>query len=138
VQKAEVHVLGAGHFALDTAADEIAMLIVMTIHDLGAQAIQRMVRVDLAKMKEEPPSLIGTFEFHGCKCAGFSGRPPWELHKRDQILHILDGKTDLTLLEGGTSEDPSFARGRPRYHSARLLAQQQRSKWRNDALDNAE
>jgi len=27
VPEAEVHVLGAGHFALDTAADEIAILI---------------------------------------------------------------------------------------------------------------
>jgi uncharacterized cupin superfamily protein len=74
----------------------------MIIHDLSARAVERMMRVDLARAKEEPPSQIGTFEFHGCTCGvtSFSGRPPWELHTGDELLHILAGETDLTLLEG--------------------------------------
>ena len=73
----------------------------MMVHDLSPQALKRMVRVDLANASEEPPSPIGTFEFHGCTCgvASFSGRPPWELHNSDELLHILAGETELTVLE---------------------------------------
>jgi hypothetical protein len=71
------------------------------VHDLSPEAVKRMVRVDLANASEEPASPIGTFEFHGCTCgvASFSGRPPWELHKADELLHILAGETELTVLE---------------------------------------
>jgi hypothetical protein len=59
------------------------------VHDLSPQAVKRMVCVDLANASEEPPGAIGTFEFHGCTCGvtSFSGRPPLELHKADELLH---------------------------------------------------
>jgi len=79
----------------------------MMVHDLSPQAVKGMVCVDLANASEEPASPIGTFEFHGCTCgvASFSGRPPWELHEADELLHILSGETELTVLEpeGATS-----------------------------------
>jgi len=73
----------------------------MIVHDLSRQALEQMARVDLQKVTEEPPSSIGTFDFHGCTCGvtSFTGRPPWELHKGDELLHILAGETDLTVLE---------------------------------------
>jgi|SRR5579862_3922045 len=79
----------------------------MIVHDLSADTVKRMVRVDLQKVTEEPPSQIGTFDFHGCTCGvtSFTGRPPWEWHKEDELLHILAGETELTVLEaeGATS-----------------------------------
>ena len=38
----------------------------MIIRDLSSAAVGRMVPVDLATVSEEPPSPIGTFEFHDC------------------------------------------------------------------------
>jgi uncharacterized cupin superfamily protein len=63
-----------------------------------------MVPVDLATVSEEPPSPIGTFAFHDCTVGvgSFSGRPPWELHTGgDELLHILAGESELTVLEEG-------------------------------------
>jgi uncharacterized cupin superfamily protein len=74
----------------------------MIFHDLSPEAVRRMVRVDLATVTEEPASPIGTFEFHGCTVgvASFSGKPPWELHTEgDELLHILGGESELTVLE---------------------------------------
>jgi len=59
-----------------------------------------MIRVDLAKVNEEPPSPIGYFEFGGCTCgvASFAGMPPWELHNAgDELLHVLAGESRLTI-----------------------------------------
>jgi mannose-6-phosphate isomerase-like protein (cupin superfamily) len=72
------------------------------VHHLGPDAVSNMIRVDLAKVKEEPPSPIGHFDFHGCICGigSFAGRPPWELHTAgDELLHILAGECQLTVRE---------------------------------------
>jgi mannose-6-phosphate isomerase-like protein (cupin superfamily) len=72
----------------------------LIVHDLGPDAINRMARVDLATVIEEPPSPIGTFDFHDCVCGigSFVGRPPWELHTAgDELLHILSGTCELTI-----------------------------------------
>jgi mannose-6-phosphate isomerase-like protein (cupin superfamily) len=74
----------------------------MIVHDLGAESVARMTPVDLATAKGEPPSPIGYFDFHDCICGigSFSGRPPWELHTaNDELLHILAGESELTVLE---------------------------------------
>jgi uncharacterized cupin superfamily protein len=76
----------------------------MIIRDLSSEAVSQMVRVDLATVSEEPPSPTGTFEFHDCTVGvgSFSGRPPWELHTGgDELLHILAGESELTVLEEG-------------------------------------
>jgi uncharacterized cupin superfamily protein len=76
----------------------------MIIRDLSSDAVGQMVPVDLATVSEEPPSPIDTFHFHGCTVGvgSFSGRPPWELHTSgDELLHILAGASELTVLEGG-------------------------------------
>jgi uncharacterized glyoxalase superfamily protein PhnB/mannose-6-phosphate isomerase-like protein (cupin superfamily) len=62
-----------------------------------------MLPDDLATLTEEPQSPIGEFAFHGCTCGVgcFSGRPPWERHTAgDELLHVLAGTVELTLLEG--------------------------------------
>jgi mannose-6-phosphate isomerase-like protein (cupin superfamily) len=72
------------------------------VHDLGPDAVSKMIPVDLASATEEPPSPIGNFDFHGCVCGvgSFVGRPPWELHPTgDELLHILAGECQLTLRE---------------------------------------
>jgi len=75
----------------------------MIVHDLGPDAVGRMIRTDLATATEEPPSPIGTFDFHGCICgiASYSGRPPWEFHPADELLHILEGGCRLTVRQDG-------------------------------------
>jgi mannose-6-phosphate isomerase-like protein (cupin superfamily) len=73
------------------------------IYDLGHEALNKVPRVDLASVTEEPASPIGHFEFHGCICGigAFAGRPPWELHSAgDELLHILSGECQLTILGG--------------------------------------
>jgi mannose-6-phosphate isomerase-like protein (cupin superfamily) len=72
------------------------------VHDLSPGAVSRMTPVDLAGATEEPPSPIGTFDFHECVCGvgSFVGRPPWELHTTgDELLHVLGGECQLTLRE---------------------------------------
>lgn len=71
----------------------------MIVHDLSSEAVGRMLRTDLVTATEEPESPIGTFDFHGCIAgvASFSGRPPWEYHEGDELLHILEGRCRLTI-----------------------------------------
>lgn len=74
----------------------------MIVHDLSPDAVRTMIRVDLREATEEPPSPIGTFDFHGCTCGigSFTGTPPWELHEAgDELLHVLAGECQLTLRE---------------------------------------
>ena len=76
----------------------------MIIHDLSEKVIAGMTPVDPAGVDEEPPSAIGTFEFHGCTwgVASFVGSPPWECHTAgEELLHVLGGESELTLLEHG-------------------------------------
>jgi len=80
---------------------------VVTVFDLKPAAIARMAPVDLSTVSEEPSSPIGNFDFHGCICgvASYSGQPPWELHNGgDELLHVLAGECEFTLVTGGTKE----------------------------------
>ena len=73
----------------------------MIVHHLDAESVARITPVDLATAEEEPPSPIGYFDFHDCLCGvgSFTGRPPWELHTAgDELLHILAGQSELTVL----------------------------------------
>jgi len=75
----------------------------MINHDLSREAVGRMARVDLANVTEEPASPIGEFDFHDCVCGigAFVGRPPWEQHTAgDELLHVLSGESELTILDG--------------------------------------
>jgi mannose-6-phosphate isomerase-like protein (cupin superfamily) len=77
------------------------------VYELSAAAVSRMTRVDLATVDKEPASAIGPFDFHGCTCgvASFVGQPPWELHRDgDELIHVLAGETELTLISDGAEE----------------------------------
>jgi len=77
----------------------------ITIRDLRAESVAAMARIDLANATGEPPSPVEPFEFHDCYCAvaSFSGRPPWELHSAgDELLHVLSGRTRLTVRDGAS------------------------------------
>jgi mannose-6-phosphate isomerase-like protein (cupin superfamily) len=79
----------------------------VNVYDLSADAVARMTRVDLATVDREPDSLVGPFDFHGCRCgvASFVGQPPWELHNGgDELLHVLAGESELTVLTDGVAE----------------------------------
>lgn len=84
----------------------------MQVYELNAAAVRRMVRIDLATVTEEPASMIGHFDFHGCVCgvASFVGQPPWELHDGgDELIHILAGESELTVL-GKDAEESRWLR----------------------------
>lgn len=73
------------------------------VHNLDHESVANMLQLDLANLDREPDSPIGEFSFHGCTggVAAFKGRPPWELHgEGDELLFILAGESDLTVLEG--------------------------------------
>jgi mannose-6-phosphate isomerase-like protein (cupin superfamily) len=76
------------------------------VRNLDPETVARMVQVDLATLNAEPDSQIGRFNFHGCTCgvSAFRGRPPWEFHSAgDELLLILAGQSQLTVLEEGDS-----------------------------------
>jgi mannose-6-phosphate isomerase-like protein (cupin superfamily) len=76
----------------------------VVVYDLDPESVAKMAQVDLATLNAEPESPIGTFSFHGCTggVAAFSGRPPWEFHGAgDELLLILAGRSELTVLEDG-------------------------------------
>jgi mannose-6-phosphate isomerase-like protein (cupin superfamily) len=82
--------------------------------DLSADAVGRMIPVDLKTLHREPDSPIGHFDFHGCACgvASFVGQPPWELHAvGDELLHVLAGETRLTALSDGGEESRLLRQG---------------------------
>jgi mannose-6-phosphate isomerase-like protein (cupin superfamily) len=74
------------------------------VYDLDPETVASMVRVDLATVEVEPDSAVANFSFNGCTrgVTAFRGRPPWEFHAHgDELLFILSGHSDLTILEDG-------------------------------------
>jgi hypothetical protein len=89
-------------------------LTAVIVHDLGPEAVGKMTQVDLAGLSAEPESPIGSFPFHGCNCgvSAFAGRPPWELHTAgDELLLVLAGSSELTVIEGGELVVRSLSKG---------------------------
>ncbi|MGH8986708.1 MAG: hypothetical protein ACRDY6_22985 [Acidimicrobiia bacterium] len=73
----------------------------MEVHDLSSRAVDQMLQVDLASLTEPPDSPIGEFRLNDSTCGvgAFVGQPPWECHTRgDELLHVLAGQTELTLI----------------------------------------
>jgi quercetin dioxygenase-like cupin family protein len=73
------------------------------VHNLDPETVGQMIQVDLATLDAEPDSSIRNFSFHECTggVTAFKGRPPWEFHGGgDELLFILAGATELTVLEG--------------------------------------
>jgi mannose-6-phosphate isomerase-like protein (cupin superfamily) len=86
----------------------------VNVYDLSEAAVSRMVPVDLATLNKEPDSPIGRFDFHGCSCgiASYVGQPPWELHNGgDELLHVLAGAVEMTVLIDGAEETRSLRAG---------------------------
>jgi mannose-6-phosphate isomerase-like protein (cupin superfamily) len=84
------------------------------VYELNDTAVGHMAPVDLATLDHEPESQIGHFDFHGCICgvASFIGQPPWEFHGGgDEMLHILAGQSELTVLVGGAEESRLLRKG---------------------------
>ncbi len=80
----------------------------VTVHNLDHESVAKMIRLDLANLDREPESPIGDFSFHGCTggVAAFKGRPPWEYHSQgDELLFILAGESELTILEKDDSSE---------------------------------
>jgi mannose-6-phosphate isomerase-like protein (cupin superfamily) len=72
------------------------------IHDLSPETVQGMVQTDLSRATERPPSPIGEFAFHDCRCGigSFVGCPHWERHNGgDELLLVLSGESNLTVFE---------------------------------------
>jgi mannose-6-phosphate isomerase-like protein (cupin superfamily) len=84
------------------------------VYELNAEAIGRMVPVDLATLQSKPDDPIAPFDFNGCDCgvASFIGQPPWERHNGgDELLHVLAGESELTVLSGGAAETRVIRKG---------------------------
>jgi mannose-6-phosphate isomerase-like protein (cupin superfamily) len=79
----------------------------LAVYDLDPASVAQMTQVDLASVEAEPESPIGNFTFHGCRAgvSAFRGRPPWEFHgEGDELLLVLAGHSELTVLEKGNRE----------------------------------
>ena len=101
----------------------------MIVDNLSPESLNKMPRVDLVTVSEEPPSPIGYFDLHECQCgiASSVGRPPIELHAAgDELLHVLSGECRLVVGDDGKSSRLLRAR-RPGHRPARLLARQRRA-----------
>lgn len=86
----------------------------MLTRDLDPDSIEKMVQVDLSSLAAEPDSEIERFHFHGCTggVSAFRGRPPWERHgEGDELLLILAGRTQLTVLEDGAPSVRELSKG---------------------------
>jgi mannose-6-phosphate isomerase-like protein (cupin superfamily) len=83
------------------------------VFELSPTAVAGMERADLADATEDPPSTIGFFDFHGCTCgvARFVGRPPWEYHADDELLHVLEGECQLTVRRASGGETRTLHAG---------------------------
>ena len=95
----------------------------VTVYNLDADSVAKMIQLDLASLDEEPESSIGNFSFHGCTggVTALKGRPPWEFHGQgDELLFILAGESELTVLEKGTRSVRNLSPGQlaivPRGH----------------------
>jgi mannose-6-phosphate isomerase-like protein (cupin superfamily) len=98
----------------------------IAVYDLNPASIASMIQVDLAELNAEPDSPVGNFSFHGCTggVSAFRGRPPWEFHGQgDELLFVLAGETELTVLDGGRREARALRLGqlaivpKARWHS---------------------
>ncbi len=95
----------------------------VVIHDLDPESVAKMIQVDLSSVDGEPESPIGNFSFCGCTggVAAFRGRPPWEFHSQgDELLLILAGNSELTVLDEGGRSTQNLSQGQlaivPRGH----------------------
>src|SRR5260370_17182230 len=73
-----------------------------------------MIPIDLAALNGPTNSTIDEFEFHGCTCGigSFTGRPPWECHNGgDELLLVLAGESELTVLEGARQVSQAITTG---------------------------
>lgn len=42
--------------------------------------------------------MLSQFNTGGVFVGRFQGTPPWELHAQDELLHVLDGEVEVTVL----------------------------------------
>jgi mannose-6-phosphate isomerase-like protein (cupin superfamily) len=86
----------------------------MKVYELNADAVARMIPVDLAAARGRPAGPVAPFDFNGCDCgvASFIGQPPWERHNGgDELLHVLAGESELTVLSGADVETRLIRQG---------------------------
>lgn len=74
--------------------------------DLGA-ACARLGELRIAEETTEADAndaIRALGEFNGCTLGlvRFSGVTPWERHAEDELLHILEGEVEVTILGEGT------------------------------------
>ena len=112
----------------------------VTVHNLDHESVAKMTQLDLATVDREPESPIGNFSFHGCTggVAAFKGRPPWEYHGQgDELLFILAGESELTVLEEDSRSIRTLSSGPSCDCSEGSLALQQRTRRSDDAVDHS-
>lgn len=83
----------------------------MTAHDLRSLlATLPTLKITAETTPEEAtaaPRMLGSLNRCVLGLVRFSGQAPWERHPDDELLHVLDGEVELTLLtDSGLIESP--------------------------------
>jgi quercetin dioxygenase-like cupin family protein len=78
----------------------------LVTHDLGrVGAALGELRISAETTEADASEAIRALgEFNGCTLGlvRFSGETPWERHAEDELLHIIEGEVEVTILGAGT------------------------------------
>ena len=68
-------------------------------HDVAA-ALRHIEARELRTVEEDRAAFprLGDLGAAGVYAGRFAGRSPWELHRGDELLYVLEGQTEITLL----------------------------------------
>lgn len=74
----------------------------MDVHDLGA-ILKDLPTLDITESTIEHEGMaahrmLGRCGRHTLGLVRFAGQTPWERHPEDELLHVLEGEVELTLL----------------------------------------
>lgn len=74
----------------------------MDVHDLHA-LLKDLPTLDITASTTEQEAMaahrmLGRCGQHTLGLVRFSGQTPWERHPEDELLHVLEGEVDVTLL----------------------------------------
>ena len=85
----------------------------MRAHDLG-EALRGVVAGEVLTVEEDTAAFprLASFNAGAVYVGRFSGQTPWERHPdADELLHVLEGATDITLLTPDGATQVSVAAG---------------------------
>jgi quercetin dioxygenase-like cupin family protein len=86
----------------------------LACHDLSSRCADLgTLRVEAETTEADAAAAMRVLDdFNGCMLGlvRFSGETPWECHDEDELLHILQGEVEITVLLDGDARTVGFAR----------------------------